>query len=109
MTVRLELTIDRDTDYLELSDPLAPFMVPLQVFEGMKTVQGVDYYQVEDHRGASFYINHAVKGKYVFEYTVVAGHCGRYSVGECQLYCNGTLEEKGIPDAKNIRVDERKP
>ena len=92
ITVQLELTIDRDTDYLEINDPLAPFMVPAQLFEGIRNVQGVEYYQVVGQNQVSFFLNHASKGKYVFEYTVFARACGRYRVGGCRLFCNSTSE-----------------
>ncbi len=81
VTVRVEVEVDRDMEYVHLKDMRASAFEPLQKLSGYRTGQGLGYYQSIKDASVNFFFDRLPKGTYVFEYEVVATQRGTFSNG----------------------------
>ncbi|QRA42021.1 alpha-2-macroglobulin family protein [Chryseobacterium cucumeris] len=81
VTVRMILNTDRAMEFIHIKDMRAAGFEPADVLSGYQWKNNVGYYQSTKDASTNFYIQYMPKGKYVFEYDVVANASGRFSNG----------------------------
>lgn len=85
--VRIEITVDRNMEYVHLKDMRAAGFEPLNVLSGYKYNNGLGYYESTRDAATNFFISYLPKGKYVFEYALRASNAGSFSNGIATLQC----------------------
>ena len=85
--VRIEITSDRDMEYVHLKDMRSACFEPVNVLSGYRWQDGLGYYESTRDVSSNFFISYLAKGKYVFEYPVYVTHTGTYSSGMATLQC----------------------
>lgn len=81
VTVRLEINVDRDMDYVHLKDMRASGFEPTNVLSGYKWKGEFGYYEETRDASTNFFISRLRKGSYVFEYDLRANVGGNFSNG----------------------------
>ncbi len=81
VTIRLEITIDRDMEFVQLKDMRASGFEPINVLSGYKYKNGLGYYEETRDTASNFFMTYLSKGNYVFEYDVRANNAGYFSNG----------------------------
>ncbi len=81
VTVRMILNTDRPMEFIHIKDMRAAGFEPVDVLSGYQWKNNLGYYQSAKDASTNFYIQYMPKGKYVFEYDVVANASGMFSNG----------------------------
>ncbi|QIY89535.1 alpha-2-macroglobulin family protein [Chryseobacterium gallinarum] len=81
VTVRMILNTDRPMEFIHIKDMRAAGFEPLDALSGYQWKNNLGYYQSTKDASTNFYIQYMPKGKYVFEYDVVANASGKFSNG----------------------------
>lgn len=81
VTVRMILNTDRAMEFIHIKDMRAAGFEPVDVLSGYQWKNNLGYYQSTKDASTNFYIQYIPKGKYVFEYDVVANASGKFSNG----------------------------
>ncbi len=81
VTVRMILNTDRTMEFIHIRDMRAAGFEPVDVLSGYQWKNNLGYYQSTKDASTNFYIQYMPKGKYVFEYDVVANASGKFSNG----------------------------
>lgn len=81
ITVRMILNTDRNMEFIHLKDMRAAGFEPLDVISGYQWKNNLGYYQSTKDASTNFYIEVMPKGKYVFEYDLIANASGTFSNG----------------------------
>lgn len=79
VTVRMILNTDRAMEFIHIKDMRAAGFEPVDVLSGYQWKNNLGYYQSTKDASTNFYIQYMPKGKYVFEYDVVANASGKFS------------------------------
>ena len=79
--VRIELTTDRNMEYIHMKDMRASCMEPANVISQFKWQGGLGYYKTTKDASTSFFFNFLPRGTYVFEYPMFVTHTGSFSNG----------------------------
>jgi hypothetical protein len=87
LVVRIEISTDRDLEYIHLKDSRAANMEPQNVLSGYKWQGGLGYYQSVSDASTNFFFDRMAKGVYVFEYPVFITHLGDFSAGIANIQC----------------------
>ncbi|MBN2440705.1 MAG: hypothetical protein JXJ04_05150 [Spirochaetales bacterium] len=85
--VRIELTTDRDMEYMHLKDMRASCLEPTNVISRYKYQDGLWYYESTKDASTNFFIPWIRKGTYVFEYSLRISHTGNFSNGITTIQC----------------------
>jgi hypothetical protein len=85
--VRLIIETDRDIEYVHLKDYRAAAFEPLNVLSGYKVQGGLAYYESTRDASTDFFIPYLVRGKYVFEYSLMATQKGNFANGHATIQC----------------------
>ena len=85
--VRIELTTDRDMEYVHLKDVRAACMEPINVLSAYKYQGGLGYYESTKDASTNFFFNWISKGTYIFEYPLFVTHTGNFSNGIATIQC----------------------
>lgn len=81
VTVRMILNTDRAMEFIHIRDMRAAGLEPVDVLSGYRWKNNLGYYQSTKDASANFYIQYMPKGKYVFEYDMIANASGKFSNG----------------------------
>ena len=81
VTVRIEIRVDRDMEYVHLKDMRASCFEPVDYLSGYRYKAGLGYYQGIKDASMNFFIDYLKKGTYVFEYKLVVAQKGDFSNG----------------------------
>ncbi|WP_294245600.1 alpha-2-macroglobulin family protein [uncultured Chryseobacterium sp.] len=81
VTVRMILNTDRPMEFIQIKDMRAAGFEPVDVLSGYQWKNSLAWYQSVKDASTNFYIERMPKGKYVFEYDVVANASGKFSNG----------------------------
>lgn len=81
VTVRMILNTDRAMEFIHIKDMRAAGFEPIDALSGYQWKNNLGYYQSTKDASTNFYIQSMPKGKYVFEYDVVANASGKFSNG----------------------------
>jgi uncharacterized protein YfaS (alpha-2-macroglobulin family) len=85
--VRIELSVDRDMEYVHMKDMRASCMEPVNIISEYKWQGGLGYYETTKDASTNFFFNYLPKGTYVFEYPAVVTHAGNFSNGITTIQC----------------------
>ncbi len=85
--VRIELSVDRDMEYVHMKDMRASGLEPVNVISSYKWQGGLAYYESTKDAATNFFFNYLPKGKYVFEYPLNVSHQGDFSNGVTTIQC----------------------
>ena len=81
VTVRIEIEVDRNMEYIHLKDMRASAFEPIEKLSGYRFKHALGYYQAIKDASMNFFIDYLPKGTYVFEYEVLATQKGTFSNG----------------------------
>lgn len=81
VTVRIEISVDRDMEYVHLKDLRAACFEPVDFISSYKWSEGLGYYQSIKDASMNFFIDRLNKGVYVFEYQLLVTQKGDFSNG----------------------------
>lgn len=81
VTVRIEIEVDRNMEYVHLKDMRASAFEPTEKLSGYRFKHSLGYYQAIKDASVNFFIDILPKGTYVFEYEVIATQKGNFSNG----------------------------
>ena len=89
LRIRFELTIDRNLEYLQLSDMRAAAVEPADTHAGYiyNRRDDIGYYSAPGNTRNVFYIDRLSKGSYAIEYDVKVQKPGRFAVGIAVMQC----------------------
>ena len=79
--VRIELTSDRDMEFLHMKDMRASGLEPINVLSQYKYQDGLGYYESTKDAATNFFFDYLPKGVYVFEYDLRVSNSGNMSNG----------------------------
>ena len=81
ITVRIELNVDRNMEFIHLKDMRASGVEPLNVLSMYKYQDNLSYYESTKDAATNFFFDKLPKGVYVFEYDVRVNNAGNFSNG----------------------------
>ncbi|MCH7412251.1 MG2 domain-containing protein [Belliella sp. R4-6] len=102
--VRIEVKLDRDIDFVHLSDQRASGLEPIQVLSGYKFQNGVGYYESHKDATTHFYFDSLKKGIYVFEYEVRASQAGNFANGITKIESVYAPEFKSHTPGQRLKI-----
>ena len=103
--VRIEISCDRDMDYLELVDGRPSCVEPISTRAGWRWSDGLAYYITVNNTDTRCYIEHIDKGKYVFEYEVYVANPGSFMAGPVTMQCMYAPEFRAVSPGQRIVVE----
>ena len=104
LTVRIELRVDRDMEYVHMKDMRASGLEPINVFSQYKWQGGLGYYESTRDAATHFFFHYLPKGTYVFEYPLRVVHKGDFSNGISSIQCMYAPEYTSHSEGVRIRV-----
>ena len=81
LKVRIELTVDRNMEFVHMKDMRASGLEPENVISRYKYQDGLGYYESTRDAATHFFFDYLPKGIYVFEYPLRVSHKGDFSNG----------------------------
>ncbi|MDM1042037.1 MULTISPECIES: alpha-2-macroglobulin family protein [Empedobacter] len=81
VTVRLEISVDRNMQFVHIKDMRASGFEPVNVLSGYKWKGEFGYYESTRDAATNFFSDYMRKGTYVFEYDLKANNAGNFSNG----------------------------
>ncbi|WP_334124529.1 alpha-2-macroglobulin family protein [Empedobacter brevis] len=81
VTVRLEISTDRNMQFVHIKDMRASGFEPVNVLSGYKWKGEFGYYESTRDAATNFFSDFMRKGTYVFEYDLKANNAGNFSNG----------------------------
>lgn len=103
--VRVEITTDRNLEYVHLKDLRASTFEPENVFSGYRWQDGFGYYESTRDAASHFFIEFLPHGTYVFEYPVRVTHRGIFSNGITTLQCMYAPEFSAHSKGITVKVE----
>ena len=104
--VRIELTVDRDMEYVHMKDMRASGFEPINVISQYKFQDGLGYYESTRDAATNFFFSYLPKGTYVFEYPLWVTHKGDFSNGITTIQCMYAPEFSSHSEGKRVNVGE---
>ena len=104
--VRIELTVDRDMEYVHMKDMRASAFEPINVISQYKFQDGLGYYESTRDAATNFFFSYLPKGTYVFEYPLWVTHKGDFSNGITTIQCMYAPEFSSHSEGKRVNVGE---
>ncbi len=104
LKVRIELSVDRDMEYVHMKDMRASGLEPVNVISSYKWQGGLAYYESTKDAATNFFFNYLPKGKYVFEYPLNVSHQGDFSNGVTTIQCMYAPEFTAHSEGVRLRV-----
>jgi uncharacterized protein YfaS (alpha-2-macroglobulin family) len=87
LRVRIELSSDRDMEFIHMKDMRAAGLEPVDVLSEYKWQDGLGYYQSTKDASTNFFFDRITKGIYVFEYDLRVNSKGDFSNGITTIQC----------------------
>jgi len=109
ITVRIELRVDRDMEYVHMKDMRAACMEPVNVLSGYKYQGGLGYYESTKDASTNFFFSWLNKGTYVFEYPLFITHEGDFSNGITTIQCMYAPEFTSHSEGVRVKVAPSAP
>ncbi len=85
--MRIEISVDRDMEYVHLKDGRPAGFEPSSVTSSYKWQGGLGYYQETRDASTNFFFGFLPKGNYVLEYPLTVQHKGSFSAGIATAQC----------------------
>lgn len=105
VTVRIEIMVDRDMEYVQLKDMRAASFEPINVISTYKYQGGLGYYESAKDVSTNFFFDHLRKGKYVFEYPMFVQQKGNFSNGIATIQCMYAPEFSSHSEGTRVKVE----
>lgn len=106
VTVRMILNTDRAMEFIHIKDMRAAGFEPLDALSGYQWKNNLGYYQSAKDASTNFYIQYMPKGKYVFEYDVVANASGKFSNGITTMQNYYAPQMNAHTKGNNVTISE---
>jgi hypothetical protein len=87
LRVRMEITTERDLDYVHLKDPRPALLEPVDKTSGYRWNGGLGWYLSIRDVATHFYFERLPKGKHVLEYDMFVSQEGAFSAGPASIQC----------------------
>ncbi|MTG97303.1 MG2 domain-containing protein [Myroides albus] len=104
ITVRLEIEIDRDMDYVHIKDMRASGFEPTTVLSGYRWGRELSYYEETRDASTNFFISRMQRGTYVFEYDLRASSKGSFSNGITTMQSMYAPEMSAHSEGINVEI-----
>jgi uncharacterized protein YfaS (alpha-2-macroglobulin family) len=104
LTVRIELTSDRDLMYVHVKDPRAAAFEPVNFLEQWKSYQRTGWVESPRDAATHFFFNRLPEGKVVMEYDVFATQTGDFTCGGTSVECMYAPEHRAQSKGEKIKV-----
>ncbi len=104
--VRLEISIDRDLEFVHLKDMRAASFEPTDVLSGYHFQNGLYYYQSIRDAATHFFFDYLPKGTYQFEYTLYSTIAGTFTNGIATIQCFYAPEFTAHSSGKRIEIKQ---
>lgn len=104
ITVRIELRVDRDMEYVHLKDMRAASFEPVNTISAYKWQNGIGYYESTRDAAVNFFISFLPKGTFVFEYELIASQKGYFSNGISTIQCMYAPEFSSHSEGIRVKV-----
>ncbi|MBW6491610.1 MAG: hypothetical protein K0B15_10520 [Lentimicrobium sp.] len=105
VVVRVELSTDRDLEYVHLKDMRASGFEPVNVLSGYKWHGGLGYYENTRDAATNFFFGYLPKGTWVFEYPLVASQKGEFSNGVTSAQCMYAPEFSAHSEGIRVKIE----
>jgi len=102
--VRIEITTDRNMEYIHLKDARASALEPINVLSTHKYQDGLWYYESTKDASTNFFISYLPKGTYIFEYPLRVSQKGNFSNGITTIQCMYAPEFSSHSEGVRIEV-----
>ncbi|GEN75257.1 alpha-2-macroglobulin family protein [Chryseobacterium hagamense] len=106
VTVRMILNTDRAMEFIHIRDMRAAGFEPVDVLSGYQWKNSFGYYQSTKDASTNFYIERMPKGKYVFEYDLVANASGKFSNGITNIQNYYAPQMSSHTKGENVTISE---
>lgn len=104
IVVRLEITTDRDMEYVSLRDSRPAGMDPGVQLSGYQWKNGLNYYVASRDLSMDIFIDQLPRGTHVIEYDLQVTHSGNYTTGLAQLECMYAPEFKSHSQGQRVVI-----
>jgi uncharacterized protein YfaS (alpha-2-macroglobulin family) len=104
LVVRIELSVDRDIEYVHLKDQRGSGTEPVNVLSRYKFQDGLAYYESTRDTASHFFIDYLPKGVYVFEYSTRVQLRGKYQTGIASIQCMYAPEFSSHSESFDLEV-----
>ena len=104
--VRIELTVDRNMEYVMMKDMRPSGFEPVNTISGYKYQGGLGYYESTKDVATYFYFSFLPKGTYVFEYPLTVVHKGDFTGGITSIESMYAPEFRSHSSGSRIKVGE---
>ncbi|NIF06711.1 hypothetical protein F3J23_14780 [Chryseobacterium sp. Tr-659] len=106
VTVRMILNTDRPMEFIHIKDMRAAGFEPTETLSGYQWKNNLGYYQSTKDASTNFYIQNMPKGKYVFEYDVIANASGKFSNGITTMQNYYAPQMNAHTKGSNVTISE---
>ncbi len=103
--VRIEISVDRDIEYVHLKVGRAACFEPLNVLSGYRWQGGLGYYESTRDASDNFFFDYLPRGKYVFEYPMFVTNAGQFSSGIATIQCMYAPEFAAHSGGHRLKVE----
>ena len=107
VVVRLEITADREMEYIHLQDRRGACFEPEDALSGWRWGGSLGYYLSTRDSATNLFIDHLPKGTHVVEYKVRAFFPGSFTNGPTTVQCMYAPEFSGHTAGERVTVRER--
>lgn len=106
VVVRVEISSDRDMEYIHLKDARASAFEPTETLSGYEWKAGLGYYRSTKDASVDFFFYYLPKGTHVFEYNLVVSHSGDYSNGLSNIQCMYAPEFSAHSEGNRVIINQ---
>ena len=103
--IRLEITAEKDMEFVHIKDMRAATFEPVDVLSGYKYENNLRYYQSTRDAATNFFIDYLSKGSYVIDYEVRLNNEGSFTSGISTIQSMYAPEHTGHTAGKPIKVE----
>ncbi len=105
LVIRLEVTNDRDLDFVHIKDGRPSCVEPGVTLSGYRWTGGIGYYETVRDTATHRFVEHLPKGTHVFEFSARADRRGVCSAGLSEVRCLYAPDFAAHAGAPAIRVE----
>lgn len=103
--IRLEITAEKDMEFIHIKDMRAATFEPVDVLSGYKYKNNLSYYQATRDAATNFFIDYLDKGSYVIDYEVRLNNEGSFTSGISTIQSMYAPEHTAHTSGKTIKVE----
>ena len=102
--VRIQITADRNMEYLELKDPRCAAFEPVSTGSGWHWNGGLSFYLAVTNTAHTLYIDRIDKGSYVAEYDLYVNNAGHFSLAPAAIQCLYAPEFRALTPGSRLHI-----